>query len=233
MIVREDHPAILEGRTIFTKHIKKISKDSSILKSCKSNTKIGGGSKFITKGKWKGMPIYTLTLEERKTCPTSCHFWEKCYGNNMYLAHRFKNDALLYTKLKSEVKELAKKYPNGFVIRLHVLGDFFSVKYVELWKQLLLKYKNLNIFGYTARNDKDDINSALLDMISLYRDRCHIRFSSNKEFSLKKPYISYAAREDMFTGSGFKCPEQTGKVKSCINCAACWQTNKTVIFKTH
>lgn len=43
-----------------------------------NNPKTG---KRITKGLWAGMPIYTLTLEERASCPSYCHMWRDCYGN--------------------------------------------------------------------------------------------------------------------------------------------------------
>ena len=37
----------------------------------------------VTKGRWRGYPVFTLTLEERATCPSYCEQWDECYGNNM------------------------------------------------------------------------------------------------------------------------------------------------------
>jgi hypothetical protein len=43
-----------------------------VLKDGHQSRKIG---KFVTKGKMRGFPIFTLTLEERATCPRSCLAW--------------------------------------------------------------------------------------------------------------------------------------------------------------
>jgi hypothetical protein len=85
-----------------------------------------------------GMPIYTLTLEERATCPTSCGHWRSCYGNSMHFAHRIDHRSPGFaTLLAANVKRLGVEHPHGFVVRLHVLGDFYSVAYVDLWAALL------------------------------------------------------------------------------------------------
>jgi hypothetical protein len=56
-----------------------------VLKDGHQSRKIG---KFVTKGKMRGFPIFTLTLEERATCPRSCLQWATCFGNNMQAAER-------------------------------------------------------------------------------------------------------------------------------------------------
>ena len=58
----------------------------SMLKRGEQNKKLGDK---ITKGAWKGMTMYSLTLEERATCPSDCQQWDNCYGDNMPFAHRF------------------------------------------------------------------------------------------------------------------------------------------------
>lgn len=57
-----------------------------MLKRGKQNKKLGDK---ITIKMWKGMTMYSLTLEERATCPTDCEQWDNCYGDNMPFAHRF------------------------------------------------------------------------------------------------------------------------------------------------
>ncbi len=41
-----------------------------------TNVKLG---KKVTRGILKGMPIYTVTLEERSTCSETCAHWFTCY----------------------------------------------------------------------------------------------------------------------------------------------------------
>jgi hypothetical protein len=49
---------------------------------------------------------------------------------------------------------LQTQHPGGFLVRLHVLGDFYSVRYAELWHEALEAYPALHIFGYTAREPR-------------------------------------------------------------------------------
>ena len=213
--------------TIFQKSIRSVD-SARVLKPGGNNGKLG---KRVSKGPWKGKAMYSVTLVERETCPRSCHHWDDCYGNNMPFAHRFAVEGL-EEKLEQEIGELLEKRSNksGIVVRLHVLGDFFSVSYVLFWERMLAKYPTLCIFGYTAREEGTDIGDAIIAMNILHSRRCVIRSSRNKEQG--DGLFSYAADES-FEGASFDCPEQTGKVDSCASCGLCWQTTKTVRFATH
>jgi hypothetical protein len=59
--------------------------------------------------------------------------------------------------LGREVALLDIDHPNGFALRLHNLGDFYSTTYVDLWRKLLERHSALHVWGYTAHWDiKDD-----------------------------------------------------------------------------
>jgi hypothetical protein len=212
--------------TIFQKSIRSVD-SARVLKPGGNNGKLG---RIVSKGRWKGKRMYSVTLVERETCPRSCHHWDDCYGNNMPFAHRFALEGL-EDKIEKELDELCTKYKKGIVVRLHVLGDFYSVPYVLFWERMLLKYDNLSIFGYTAREQGTKIGNAIFIMNLRYPDRCVIRSSRNKKYNGLGEF-SYAADES-FEGESFDCPEQTGKANSCADCALCWQTKKTVRFATH
>ena len=64
-----DHPAIMAGRTLYPQAVR-VAGDGGrwALKSGAHQRKIGAD---IRKGRWKGFPIFGLSLEERATCPTS------------------------------------------------------------------------------------------------------------------------------------------------------------------
>jgi hypothetical protein len=141
--------------TIYQKSIKQGSKNG-LLKKGSSNKKLGFK---VTAKKWTGKRIYSLTLVERETCPTTCHHWDDCYGNNMPFAHRYKN-ANIDLFLEREIQSLMQKHKEGIVIRLHVLGDFYSEEYVKFWEEMLLRHPKLCIFGYTARKG-DNIAHAI------------------------------------------------------------------------
>jgi hypothetical protein len=197
-----------------------------VLKPGTNNKKLGG---IVTAKKWTGKRMYSLTLVERDTCPEYCHHWNDCYGNNMPFAHRFTETGLTY-ELFEEIESLCNKYPEGIVIRLHVLGDFYSTEYVGFWADMLDKHPNLCIFGYTARKG-DNIAIAIMYLNDKYLDRCMIRYSRNREYN-DIPADRYAA-EESFEGESFTCPEQTGILPSCAACGACWISTKTVRFLSH
>jgi len=213
----------MKTSTIYQKSIKQGSKNG-LLKKGSSNAKLGFK---ITSKLWTGKRLYSLTLVERETCPTSCHHWDDCYGNNMPFAHRFKNPNIdLF--LEREIESLMLKHKEGIVIRLHVLGDFYSVEYVKFWEEMLLKHNKLCLFGYTARH-KEPIAEAIYFLNLRFPDRCVIISSRNHEYGSS---WSYAA-EESFEGASFVCPEQTGKLPSCAACGLCWTTKKTVRFLSH
>ena len=210
--------------TIYQKNVHAPHHAQSILKKGSSNKKLGFK---ITTGKWTNKLLYSLTLEERATCPRSCHHWDNCYGNNMPFAHRFKHGKDLVSTLELEITELMKKHKQGIVIRLHVLGDFYSRTYVKFWGKMLIRFPKLCIFGYTARDE--NIGDDIKDLNKRYPEQCVIRFSRDEKFDGKN---RYASSENMIIDT-FTCPEQTGKVKNCANCGLCWSVDKTVRFLTH
>ena len=138
----------------------------------------------------------------------------------MRFAHRIGADDpdLLMLRLNDELEHLSKVHPEGFVIRLHVLGDFFSIDYVEFWANALRAYPMLHLFGYTHRTG--EIGEAIAK--HLQNDRAWIRFSDRGG--------------DMSAnvgGEGIICPEQTGKTASCLTCGLCWTTTKAIAFIEH
>lgn len=211
-------------RTIYKKNVHSADNGTFLLKKGSQNKKLG----FVIKvGKWSNKKLYSLTLEERATCPRSCHHWDNCYGNNMPFAHRYKHGPELIERLEYEIKTLLKQHTQGVVIRLHVLGDFYSRGYVKFWRKMVAKNPKLSIFGYTARDDS--IGNDIKSLNAAFPDQCVIRFSRNEKYDGTN---KYAADEDMLFNT-FTCPEQTGKLKNCANCGLCWSVNKTVRFLTH
>lgn len=224
--------AITVGRTKYLKNVRAPS-FATMLKRGKLNKKLG--DKVQTK-KWKSMTMYSLTLEERATCPSTCKQWETCYGNNMPFGHRFDHTHPdFYTKLESELEQLNEKHPDGFVVRLHVLGDFFSTHYVVKWQYWLHKYPALRVFGYTHWERTSDIGSMIKTINRVYKDRWAIRFSDDPstQFSAHVTPDADLAYQDADKYDGIICPEQTGRTKSCTTCGYCWTSQRPVIFIEH
>jgi hypothetical protein len=118
-----------------------------VLKTPSKGNKLG---KKVTRKSdpWYGHRILALTLIERETCPRHCEHWLDCYGNNMPFAHRMQTEGLMQA-IEADLEQ-RKADQKPFVVRLHVLGDFWSVEYVEFWGRMMAKYPLLKVFGYTA-----------------------------------------------------------------------------------
>ncbi len=226
-----DHPAVVAGRTMYPSTVVPIKgSEQRLLKSGHNSAKIG---KQIAKGHWKGFEVYTLTLEERATCPKSCQHWRSCFGGGMPQAQRFKHGAELESRLLGEVAELAEKHPGGFALRIHVLGDFYSVRYVQLWEMMLKWYPPLHVFGFSARwdCDTDPIAKELVRLVNdQWNERFRIRFSNAPvdECSTVSIEHQYQKPDDAVI-----CPQQLGQTQACSTCALCWQSKKRIAFIQH
>ena len=228
--------AIENGVSVFHAHKVKsvldgMGKTERVIKKS-TNIKLG---KKVTKGIFKDMPIFTVTLEERATCSDTCLHWWTCYGNNMPFATRYKaNDALTDT-MEIELEELNRKHKNGFLVRLHVLGDFYSVEYVELWNKWLSQFNNLYVYGYSERKTGTPIGNALNVLRTRWTNRFMVRVSG--DFSLSTmtalSFDDNRAVTQIKNKQAFLCPVQEDKTDSCGTCGLCWTAKKNVVFKTH
>lgn len=223
-----NHVGTYPVRTKYPKSVKPAS--DNMLKSGKANAKLGG---MITAGKWKDMPMYSLTLQERTTCPTDCEQWDNCYGNNMPFAHRFDHtDPNFLAKLDTQLGKLSAKHPSGFVVRLHVLGDFYNEVYVKWWAAMLRKHPPLRAFGYTHRAPDSHIGMLLGIMNNQQSDRWVIRYSDDPTELLSAHVIDKDTKP--VQGISIICPEQQGKVASCAACGLCWSAlNRQILFIEH
>lgn len=179
------------------------------------------------------MPIFTLTLEERATCPRSCIHWRDCYGNKMNWSARLKHGKDLEERIKYDIRRLARDHRRGFVVRLHVLGDFYSVQYVRLWQSMLALYPELRIFGYTAWPSMSELGLTIRKMNYCHPTRCIIRFS-NYPHEGEIPRTITLNTADEAPKHVIVCPAQTGKTDCCGTCALCWAVpDKTIAFLRH
>lgn len=232
--------AIAENRALFPTTVKSVmdgmGKTERALK-ISTNKKLG--VKVLVK-RYKDFPMVSLTLEERATCTKHCIFYDGCYGDNMPFATRYKIDASLLVQIEEDLIFYSKKYPLGFLVRLHVLGDFDSPEYVLFWERMLEKYKPLHIFGYTSRHEDipDNLSKSIgieIDRLrSLYGFRFAVRDSNCSTHNFTALSMdTQLAKDKLKAKELFVCPEQTGHVKGCVDCGLCWTSEKAVGFINH
>lgn len=218
--------------TIFPSRVFEVG-DESVLKDGAHNSKIGGD---VLVGRLKGARIFTLTLEERATCPRSCEVWTSCYGNSMPHSRRWKHGPAFEKKLTEEVASLCEQHEK-VLIRLHILGDFYSMQYVWVWNMLLAEHPNLYVFGFTAHEFKSDIGESLSYLRARHEGRFFIR-----ESGYCGPWGSFVIdfpTEMPRLGTAVVCPEQRtamngeGKADHCGNCGLCWAGDTPIVFVKH
>lgn len=230
-------PAVLapEGSTgtIFPGRVFQPDGAEDLLKDGCNQAKIGGD---VLVGWLKGARIYTLTLEERATCPTSCRHWLSCYGNSMPHSRRWRHGPELMARVEQEIADLCSQH-DRVLVRLHVLGDFWSVEYVDLWARLLERFSGLHVFGFTAHKQGGEIGDYIAAIRNLHPRRFWIRHSDMT--GLWGSFTVDFPTQQKTIGDAVVCPEQrdgmSGERKGthCGNCAVCWSSPVPVAFVTH
>ncbi len=221
----DDHPALVKGQSLFQARVEDQSERPRLLIDGHNSRKIG---RRVTKGHFKGFPIFTLTLEERATCPSSCLEWKTCYGNSMNWARRIKHGPEFEERLWGELADKEAAHSTGFLVRLHILGDFYSVDYARLWAEALEAYPALHIFGYTARGPQTDIGQVICETLGVFPERFHVRFSG-----WSGPKNGAIVIDKAGDTGHLICPAQTGKTDCCATCALCWHSDRTIAFLRH
>lgn len=215
-----------DGRSVNAHRVRIAGRQDRVLLPGRNNIKLGDS---VTKGRWRGLPIYSLTLEERATCPRSCLQWKTCYGNNMPFAVRFEQGEDLERAITRDLWRLGRTKPQGILVRLHMLGDFYSLDYVRFWYQMLYAHPKLRIFGFTAWLPETQIGAAVHTILNgAFPDRCWIRFSGGHG-SMSAKVVRKASAE----AGVIMCPEQTGRVPDCGACGLCWTASKQIAFLLH
>lgn len=227
-------PASATG-TLFPNRVEDPRDGISVLKDGRHNSKIGGD---VLKGRLKGARIFTLTLEERETCPRTCHAWRICYGNGMSHSVRWRHGAELQARLIDEISALCAQH-DRVLIRLHVLGDFYSVGYVNLWAELLWRHPNLFVFGFTAWAPPTPIGTSIVRLRLVLPQRFMIRHSGmgGRWGSYVLADADHAGSVAMFPDAAV-CPEQADAMagkqgRHCGSCALCWQSDLNIVFVPH
>ena len=230
-----DHPAMLGMRTLYPSTVRSASSDEWVLKSGINSTKLGDR---INKGAWRGSRLYSLKLEERKTCLATCAQLGCCYGNHVgRKAVRWNVDLKLYTRLLVELDALSYRH-RTYAIRLHDLGDFSSVEYVQFWLDALKAHRGLRLWGFTHWSRTSKIGS-LIERESKRWNRFRIRFSDSHRGLRTAHVIPDEGQQGWFrrgpaeTRSFICIADATRPLKSCGDCGFCITKQTEVVFKRH
>ena len=151
-------------------------------------------------------------------------------------ARRWQGGKELEDRLRVEVAIACEKN-DKVLVRLHVLGDFYSFEYLAVWASLLDEHENLFAFGFTAWKQGTEIGDGIARLRRAYLDRFMIR-TSNSTGPWGSFTLPFPTKAKMI-GDAIVCPEQldgmegSPKGTHCGNCAQCWQHNRPIAFVEH
>lgn len=211
-------------QTQFPDSVRDAGLDETVLKGGENISKIGG---VVLAGPLKGARIVSLALEERKTCPRSCVIWDACYGNNMPRLIRYNAGPLLEAKIAVEIISLCERHEK-VLVRLHIVGDFYSTGYLQFWANLLDRFPGLHVFGFTAWTEDTPIGKGIAWLRAQDPQRFAVRTSgrTGKWGSFTLPFPT----DRPMIGDAVVCPEQRDAMNGsergthCGSCGLCWKT---------
>jgi len=204
-----------------------------VLKSAKANRKVGAGSDTILKGPFKGMALYTLSLEERATCWPGCSNWGVCYGDHSPWVARHRPGPALDKGIVADVAALASRHPQGIAVRLHVLGEFHSLGYVSLWRDLLDMEPLLHLWGTTHWPHGTPIGDAVAALARDFGPRAAFRRSDGGTSDDPLPFATTVAHGAPPLPGSVVCPVQQGKSTACVTCGLCMNGRTSISWWRH
>jgi len=131
------------------------------------------------------------------------------------------NDRRLDATLRSDfvaviVGEIRKSKAPAF--RLHVIGDFYSVEYVEKWIEIATELTEVAFFGST-RSWRCEFLSKVMKK---FRDLPNVFIKASVDATDNLDPFSCGWRVWSVEGVGLPCPHDYGLVESCAACKRCW-----------
>jgi len=175
--------------------------------------------------------IPSFSLPVLKTCPGKTEFCSRlCYGlKGRFTRQRIRE--LVQNNLEASrqpdfvermIREILKAKPEAF--RLHVIGDFYSVEYVEKWLEIADRLPDVKFFGST----RSWRVLGLRDAVTRLRDLPNLYLRASIDLShLDQPSHSWGVWS--IEGKGDPCPHDYGLADNCITCKKCWQTKDSDI----
>lgn len=218
-----------------------------VLAVAENNPKLGGD--IERRGREPSRVVY---LEEYSTCPDSCRFkrYGDCLGENTR-ADRYIVTPKFWEHADREANLLHLNHARWF-LRLHGLGDFFSVDYVRRWIDLAERYPSMHIWGFTHRVPDSDIGYAIKDAMARFPKRWRTHWSdcvAERGTAVCFDWHTLSLTDGIVDPVQYRdgiaypiCPEQldryvrrkpSAEIRTCADCRRCIVTETNVGFLFH
>jgi len=182
--------------------------------------------------------VYNWNLRAIATCPGRTPLCESlCYADKgrytMQAARHTANRTVAETF--AGIVERTENLPRGAWLRIHTSGDFYSAEYVDRWWLAACLRPDVRFWAYTRSFAVPEILPALERLRSLPNVQL---FASVDRSTTATVPIGWRVATLWSHGdaqpSGLVCPEQTGAMSDCADCAYCPVAPKgNVVFIQH
>lgn len=190
---------------------------------------------LISRGNLKLGSLPSFSLPVLTTCPGMTPFCERyCYGlrGNFTLLNVVEaNDRRLEATMEDDfvdtiVKDILQTRAPAF--RLHVIGDFYSVTYINKWIEIAKALPAVIFFGST-RSWRCDF---LTEAIKKFRDLENVYLKASVDLTDTLSPLGLGWNVWAVEGDGMPCPHDANTVANCFACKRCWTIEKLdVTFK--
>lgn len=147
---------------------------------------------YISEGNEK-TSCYSFDLPSKVTCPGATEACKKaCYA--FKLAQIYANVGRKYARnlefanSADFVRYMIANIPHGCEFRIHVSGDFYSVEYIEKWKQIAKARPDVQFYNYTRSWRIEKLWFAIMELNALRN--VNVNLSLDKETGM--PDVPYA-----------------------------------------
>ena len=180
---------------------------------------------LISRGNAKTGNLPSFSLPVLVTCPGQTPFCNRyCYGLKgqfTMLTVKEKNDTRLDATLRDDfvdiiVHEVRKTRAPAF--RLHVIGDFYTVEYIEKWIEIANRLPLVIFFGSTRSWRCEFLSMPL----KRFRDLPNVYIKASVDLTDTLDPFSCGWHVWSVEGEGISCPHDYGLVENCLACKRCW-----------
>ncbi len=179
---------------------------------------------LISRGNTKVGKLPSFSLPVLSTCPGKTPFCDRfCYGlRGRFVSERIKqiNEQRYEASLRDDfvdriTLEILKADVAGF--RLHVVGDFYAVAYIDKWIEIARRLPAVAFFGST----RSWRSVYLRDRLEAFRDLPNVFMRASVD-NTHRDMPGKGWRLWSVEGKGVPCPHDSGLVTSCGSCKRCW-----------
>lgn len=174
------------------------------------------------------LPALTTCPGKTELCSKYCYAKHGNYGfsnvkNKLQYNFKMSKKRNFMDTVKAEIHLMAIKGIKYF--RLHSSGDFYSQRYLNVWKEIAVCFPKIKFLAYTR--------SYMLDFSNLPKNFSvfYSTDKSTKKYNGKLNKIATVYYKKDFPVIDRK-KEHVCKSK-CKDCKLCWNTKKNIVFRMH